>query len=176
MKALNPEQFGAVRPLFTNLQQNLVVESVLSNMTRGRVYVDDPENPQLGLLWTEMDAVLLAGEPNEQLFPALRHLILDEMMPDARSRYIPHFTITVDRLAWVEKLPVLLPEQSLVALPRLAFHLVQPPPDWRALLPAPMTLQSMDAAFFARQALENLPSAAGWVRSFWPDIAAFEAR
>ena len=71
---------------------------------------------------------------------------------------------------------MLLPQLLFVAVPRLAFNLAQSPPDWRALLPVRMMLQSMDAAFFARQNLENLPSAAGWVRSFWPDITSFEAR
>ncbi len=173
MNLLDSTHYPVLWPLFAKLQQNLVVESVLNGFTRGRVYVNDTVNPCLGVLWTEMDAVLLAGEPDEQFFPSLRHLILNEMMPDARSRYIPHFTITVDRPAWVQKLPQLLPNNMFVPVSRLAFRLEQASPDWRALLPTDMTLQLIDAFLFNRQNLENIVAVEGWVRSFWLDIATF---
>jgi RimJ/RimL family protein N-acetyltransferase len=173
MNVLDSTQYLALWPLFAKLQQNLVVESVLNGFTRGRVYVNDTVNPCLGVLWTEMDAVLLAGEPNEQFFPLLRHLILNEMIPDAHSRYIPHFTITVDRPAWVQKLPQLLPNNMLVPVSRLAFRLEPPSLDWRALLPADMTLQPINAFLFNQLNLENIAAVEGWARSFWLDIATF---
>lgn len=173
---LLPQQYAAVRPLFTPLQQNLVVESVLDSHTLGRVYADESANPQLAVLWTLMDTVLLAGQPNEHRFPALRRLLLDEMLPDARARYIPHFTLLVDRPEWTNHFPALLPDQPLVDLPRLDFHLAGRRVDWRKLLPEGMTLQPLDAAFLARSDLENMANVVGWVRSFWPDAAAFEQR
>ncbi|MCB9419801.1 MAG: GNAT family N-acetyltransferase [Ardenticatenaceae bacterium] len=173
---LSPEQYAAVRPLFTPLQQNLVVESVLDGHTQGRVYADEAANPQLAMLWTLMDTVLLAGQPDERRFPALRRLLLDEMLPDARARYIPHFTLLIDRPEWAAQFPALLPDQPLVDVPRLDFHLAGRRVDWQNLLPEGMHLHPLDSAFLARTNLANIMNVVGWVRSFWPDVAAFEQR
>lgn len=175
MIALSPEQYPAVRPLFENLAHHLVVTSVLDGTTLGHVYADNLNHPRLALLWTGMDAVLVAGEPDEKLFPTLRHLVLEEMLPDARARYIPHFSITVDRPGWARRLPVLLPDRQLLAIPRLAFRLEKRRMDWRALLPPAMQLVPMDRSFFARPDLENMNGPAGWLHSFWPDEVAFVA-
>jgi RimJ/RimL family protein N-acetyltransferase len=167
------EQHTAVQPLFTSLQQNLVVESVLDGHTLGRVYVNDPTNPRLAVLWTLMDTVLLAGQPDERHFPALRQLILEEMLPDARSRYIPHFTLTAGQPEWPTYFPALFPDQQLAEVPRHAFHFVQQQVKWREILPPGMRLQPLDETFLAQNELENINAPVGWVRSFWPNTAAF---
>lgn len=173
---LSPPQHAAVRPLFAPMQQHLVVESVLNGHTRGRVYADHTAQPQLAVLWTLMDTVLLASQPDARQFPALRRLLLAEMGPDARARFIPHFTLLFDRPEWAAHLAELLPERPLATVSRLAFRLTQRQVDWRTRLPSEMTVQPMDVAFLARRDLKNMESAVGWVRSFWSDTAVFAQR
>lgn len=176
MILLRPEQHGAATLLFASLRHQLVVESVLDRHTLGRVYVDDPAAPRVGVLWTLMDAVLLAGTLDEATLPALRALILEKMAADARSRHVPHFTYTVSDPAWVDRLPALSPGRRLEAVPRRAFRLARRAVDWRDRLPAGMRLARLDEAFLARRDLAHMGALLGWVGSFWPDEGTFVER
>ena len=61
MHQLDLHQYDRVRPLFANLRDNLVVDSVLDGHTPGWVYAGDADAPRVAWLWNRMDAMLVAG-------------------------------------------------------------------------------------------------------------------
>lgn len=174
MKLLDPTHYDNARPLFAPLDFNLVVHSVLANHTIGRVYADDVERPSTALLWSMMDTVMLAGDAGQAtVLEDLRRLLQDEMMPHARARHVPGFSVYLDSSAWQPHLPPLLPGLTPQPIRRRAFRLSQLRVDWRKETPHGVTVQPIDADFLTRRDLQGIDPVLGWVLSFWPRPADF---
>jgi RimJ/RimL family protein N-acetyltransferase len=73
-------------PLFKHLPY-IPPRSVLLEITPGRVFVDDPDRPQAGLVWTRWGFAYLAGDSRAENFS--RHLhdrVLDELVSSTVGR------------------------------------------------------------------------------------------
>jgi len=174
MKPLYPPFYDRVRPLFTPLSTNLAVRSILNRNSIGRVYVDAQEQPHAALLWSLMDTVMIAGDPAQrELRSDLCRLLLQELLPDARSRGIPGFTLYFDSTRWEPYLPALLPGLTPQPVRRRAFHLPQPPKIESKALPPGASLQRIGVDFLLFSNLINTRQVRSWVYSFWPTPADF---
>src|SRR5512135_594019 len=85
--------YTAVLPLFDSLDYNLVIRSVIEGNTPAWVFADDPDRPRTALIWDRQDALLVAGSADAQARQALRDVILERIVPNARSRWIPEFAL-----------------------------------------------------------------------------------
>lgn len=174
MIQLDPAHYDNVRPLFHDLALNLVVPSILDGNTIGRVYADHAERPQTALIWNQMDTLLLAGDTaNDAINRALRWLLLSSLMPDARARGVPGFTLYPGSAAWVTTLSQIAPGLAVRPLPRRAFHLARLKVAWHQALPPAWEMQSLDGDFLARSDWENMTVVHGWIHSFWPTLDTF---
>jgi RimJ/RimL family protein N-acetyltransferase len=78
--------YSRVRPLFEDTA-NIPPRSVLSGITPGRVFVDDVQDPQAALVWTQWGFAYLAGESCKDAFTRdLHDLILEELVPNKGGR------------------------------------------------------------------------------------------
>jgi hypothetical protein len=55
-------RFQSLDYLFGELAQNLAYLSILHQNTRGAVYTDNPDEPQLAVVWNCCDTVLIGGD------------------------------------------------------------------------------------------------------------------
>lgn len=173
---LEPRHFPRALPIFQELTYNLVIESVIAGNTRGRIWVDHPARPTVALLWNQMDALLLAGDPgNQPFYRAFRQLLDHTLIPDAQSRGIPGFSLHYAE-NWEPHLPTLLADLSTQKEARLAFTLDQARLDWRAQLGPDLTMSRIDQTLLADRRLENRPQLLGWIHSFWPKLPGFLER
>jgi RimJ/RimL family protein N-acetyltransferase len=164
-----------VLPLYAPISYNLSIASIVSGNTRGWVYVDDPGAPRAALLWSEVDALLLAGDRHD---PALRadvgQLIAHTLVPEIASRYIRDVMVYYTPEAWADYRDEILPGLNA----RQEFHRAyRPGPlrlDPRANLPAGWSLAPITAALLAQRSLGNIEEVEGWVLSFWRSIEDFE--
>ncbi|MBN1955157.1 MAG: GNAT family N-acetyltransferase [Anaerolineae bacterium] len=174
MQALDRDRYERVRPLFTGLRYNLVVDSILDGHTPAWVYADDAEAPRTAWLWNRMDAMLLAGHAGDRAVNrSLAALIRDRVIPDARRRHIPALSLHYHPDAWQAQAGVILeglqPEQA----PRRYYRFDRLRVDWRPRLPSGAEMRAIDEELLAGSHLHNVESVAGWVLSFWATPADF---
>ncbi|MFN8474566.1 MAG: GNAT family N-acetyltransferase [Anaerolineae bacterium] len=175
---LTPEQYPIVQPLFEALRYNIVIDSVLDGNTPGWVFADDVDHPTTAFIWDMQDAMLVAGNPNNaDVTLALAALIRDEIVPDARRRWIPYLSLHFDRPAWE---PVI--ERTILAgwqpekAARRYYTLEHLAWNWRIGMPPDTQMRPITAALLDGNDLVNADQVRGWVLSFWPSVEAFEAK
>jgi RimJ/RimL family protein N-acetyltransferase len=177
MQRLDFGDYPRLQALFEGLRFNLVVDSILAGNTPAWAFADNLAAPQVGLLWDRQDGVLLAGDPaaaDDRVIAALSGILRDEIMPDARARWIPGLTLLVDPTGWQHRFPELLPGRPVQPAVRRAYRFDGPALDPAAHSPPGYTLRRMDAALLADDRWPNMGEARGWVLSFWRSLADFE--
>jgi hypothetical protein len=109
---LSADAYLSVRPLFAELDYNLLIDSVISGNTPGVVFVDQPSQPEVALLWNRQDALILAGIPNASvdlnIVREIGRLLQRVILPDARKRYIPQLSLQWHPGEWEIHLPEIL--------------------------------------------------------------------
>jgi RimJ/RimL family protein N-acetyltransferase len=168
LEQLIPAEYPSIRRLVEPLRYNLVVDSILDGNTPAWVYVDNPAHPRRAWLWNRQDAMHLVGHPRHTSFNrALAELIRDQVIPDARRRYIPQLSLHYAPEKWEQQIDVILeglrPEKAM----RRYYRFDQLRVDWRAGLPTGCQMHRMDMKLLTNSHLENLHEVIGWVHSFW---------
>ncbi len=163
MKPIAAEQYAEIGPLFEPLRYNLVIDSVLEGNTPGWVYADRAAAPRTGLIWDRQDAVLVAGKENE----ALWSIIQDEIIPDARKRWIPELSISYPDEDWAAAIMVRLAAFRPEKTGRRYYRFDTLRSSWRELLPDGYGLRRIDPSLLDSEDIFNADQMAGWVRSFW---------
>jgi RimJ/RimL family protein N-acetyltransferase len=176
---LSVDAYSSVHPLFAELDYNLLIDSVISGNTPGVVFVDQPSQPEVALLWNRQDALILAGIPNASvdlnIVREIGRLLQRVILPDARKRYIPQLSLQWHPGEWEIHLPEILarwhPEKAyrrLYLLKQIGFnyrHNLMPGHSIERI--SPQLLQSD---------LLNREQVLGWIESFWPSNAVFLER
>jgi RimJ/RimL family protein N-acetyltransferase len=168
---LIPSQYAAILPLYAPLDFNLVIRSVVEGNTPAWVYADDPSGPHTALIWDRQDAILIAGNASEGTArSAMRQVIMDQIVPNARSRGIPEFAL-LSTPAWEPLIPGLFSALSPQSAARYSYRLASPrldppPPVGLPPLPKGTMLQRIDDGLLSSQ-LVHLEDVRGWIDSFW---------
>jgi len=174
VQRLEENEYKRVRPLFEGLRYNLVVDSVIDGNTGAWVYADDVSGPRSAFMWNRQDAMLLAGDVDNDAFNrALDRLITEEIIPDARERYIPQLSLHYFPEAWESKAGVILRDKHRVKARRRFYTLTDLKVDWRTEIRPGYTMQRMDDGLLARTDLENIHQVLGWILSFWHSTQDF---
>ncbi|MDX1614917.1 MAG: GNAT family N-acetyltransferase [Candidatus Promineifilaceae bacterium] len=174
LSPLSPDQYQAVADLFQPLRFNLLVDAVLAGNTAAQVWADDIGLPQMALLWNRLDALLLCGRPTAKRVTALRRTLEAEILPAAAARAIPELALQATE-PWLAALDDLSAELGAAPAPRRYYIFDRAPSGWPARLPADAAIQPLAHALRDGR-LAHHREAAGWVHSFWPDLATFAAR
>ncbi len=169
LEQLSPKDYPAVQTLFTPLNFNLVIRSVMEGHTPAWVFATPQRNA--ALIWDRQDAVLIAGQADEESSAGLREVILQHILPDAQSRYIPELALFYTP-AWAEHLPRLLAKQNPQLTGRISFRLPTHFAPGELYPPQGFTLQRIDDSLLASH-LVNLDQVRGWIDSFWFSEADF---
>jgi len=83
---LEKSEFHRALPLFQGYLQDPMMHAVIEGRLRGRVFVDDAEDPGAAFVWTGTEcAYLTGGEENSKFKQALHQLILEDIIPAAQS-------------------------------------------------------------------------------------------
>ena len=165
---LEPRQYHRLLPLFANLRYNLVIDSIIAGNTPAWVYTDALEAPRLGLMWNRMDALLLGGEPGDgSANRALNALIREQIVPDARRRYIPELSLFCQPDIWEPYLGDVLDGLEPEIAWRRYYRFNRAGLDWRARVPSGCEILPINSGLLSDRGLENVDQLTGWVNSFW---------
>lgn len=165
---LEVEEYKILWSLYQNLRFNLVVDSIINGTTPAWAFVDQKPNPGSGLLWNKQDALLLAGDAgNEEFNLSLGEILIQEIMPDARTRYIPEISFYCDASTWESRLETILKGRGIQKASRRFYQYDKLEFDWRSQIPLGYEIRPIDASLLESNEFDNVDQVVGWVKSFW---------
>ncbi|MCJ7739536.1 MAG: GNAT family N-acetyltransferase [Anaerolineae bacterium] len=167
------EKFHLVIPLFATLTFNTEVPSILDGNTRGRIFVDDPDNPAVALIWDGLIGLFLAGTPNRAGFNrGLQGWFAAEPIPQAQAHGMQELALTYTPNAWAAQLPQLLRDHKLTQELR-CFHTHAGTPAACPELDAAYTVLPVTAELLGHEDLKGRDWLRGWILPYWPTIEMY---
>jgi RimJ/RimL family protein N-acetyltransferase len=161
MHLLKPEQYDRAQKIFEPLSTfNASLASLLSNTATGEVWVDDPDQPQVGYA-SSPESQYLAGDAGcTEAYAGLRQVI-------------PNDAYLITSAGWDAVLEQVWQNRFARRHARCHLLLAEPKfPQWRDHLPAGMHLAQITPDLLQRDELKNIGSIRMWVGS-WPSQQAF---
>jgi len=162
MLELTPAKFSRILPLLAGIKQKVLPYAICEGFNPGRVFVDQPENPQVALLWSPVGYYFLAGNPAQAGdLTDIRRTLTEIFVPASQATGETGFILIPSHAGWQEQLATLLPGREVIEIYRrpFAFDPAQfaAQGDWRAHIPAGFHLQKLDAAL-----AEKIGAQASW--------------
>lgn len=128
---LEPGDYGAVRPLFQNLEHHLFITALMEGTITGAVFVDHPTRPNAALV-SYHHALCLAGDPALPGFnAALRQFLMERVIPPRLEAGWEAFVIHYAPVGWLEVLSPVCAPYRVIESSRQYYEIVltSPAPD-----------------------------------------------
>lgn len=171
---LEPQSYWRVQSLYANLRYNLVVDSIFDGNTPAWVYVDDPNQPETALMWNTQDAILVAGRPDQvDVNLAFHQFILEQLIPDAKKRYVPELSLYYSAQKWDKMIDILLKGLQHQKALRRYYTSVHPKIDWRLKIHPDCEMKSINLSILKNERMGNVEQVRRWVLSFWGSMEDF---
>jgi RimJ/RimL family protein N-acetyltransferase len=164
---LNKRQFQAVIPIFDRYFPDPMLYAVLEGRRNGRVFVDDTLRPTHSFVWTNGESAYLASgqaaagdKSDTEFFSAFRHLLLEEIIPQARDMGRHFLSLFSFPDTYPQKLEQLFAEQLPLRTPLNTFSFDEATFRQRhsepASLPEGFVLKALDREILERSSCEDL--------------------
>ena len=150
------------------------LNAVLEGHSSGRIFVDDPDRPSVGFVWTPWGYFYLAGSVENAAFNrALGHTLVDTLIPLSVAMGERWPALYPDSEAWASQLDVLLPGRTLHTVPRRTFDFrsedFEMQRRWRDRV-----VDGFRMVTFAELLSAEIGEAlAGEIRATWRDVRTF---
>lgn len=149
--------YQRVKPLFSEMAHHLAIDAIIAGDTPAMIYVDDPLEPQVGLIlpWNAY-RIYLAGAADCTAFNHAAALLLDERYSQfVNSAYGAEFVVYNAPGAWDASIDALLPNAKTSRFGCQYWRLEPSHFAARALLPAGMLVRSVDAKLLGEGLLQT---------------------
>jgi RimJ/RimL family protein N-acetyltransferase len=161
-----------VRPLLRPLEYHLASAAVLDGNNPGRVFVDDPANPQTAFM-VSPEGCYLAGNPDNEAFNrALNEAIYAGKAFDEADALF----FVCHPGSWQERLRVVLDPRLPMEVVRHHYVCRELNYDWRVDVPDGFTVHRIDEPLLSRSGLRIPDHVRSWMENNWGSIAAFLQR
>jgi GNAT superfamily N-acetyltransferase len=166
---LSPEDYAYARPLFAELEHHLSIAAVLDGSMPGRVFADSASSPQVALISSPEGSYLASAGPPAEATLAFGQTIVARLLAEWQelSLFAPP--------AWEREADALFAGARYGLAPRRRYGLRALAGPWHQHVPAGLELLRLDAAIFARPALQE-HHIQRWARGNWGSVEAFLAR
>ncbi|MBS4175009.1 GNAT family N-acetyltransferase [Bacillus sp. FJAT-49736] len=120
---LSYEDFNKVKRIFQNEQYHPVINGVINGMNRGRIFVNNIENPTAVLVWAINEMFYLAGDSQDIIFQhSLEKYIIDIIIPAAIQLGEDYFNLELyPHNEWAPVLPSIFKKTNLQQGERVPF-------------------------------------------------------
>ena len=170
---LNKPDYDKIRSLFHPLAWHLTSAAVLDGNNPGRVFVDDPANPQTAFMFSP-EGCYLAGNPDNNAFNrALNHAIYAGEVPGEKVNAL--FFVCHPE-SWEARLAALLDPRPPVVMRRRHYVCRQVKYDWRANLPDGFAVHRISEALLNQAGLKIPNHVHSWMENNWGSTAGFLER
>ncbi len=168
-------QFNSARPLFAPLNHYLPIDSILTGLSPGKVFVDDVTRPETAVAWVNHRVYLTGDSDSPVAREKAGQFLNDTFIPQRQKSNMEGFGLHAAP-EWAAHLPDLLAQWHPVPRRRLYYRQDARQRSWRAALPDGFALRPVDAALLADEAITNLDFVTDEMVSERPSITDFLAK
>ena len=170
---LDKTNYAKVRPLFQALKYHLSSAAVLDGNNPGRVFVDDPANPQTAFMFSP-EGCYLAGNPDNDAFNrALNHAIYTR---EVLGEKVNALSFVYHPESWEARLAALLDPRPPITMPRRHYVCREVKYDWWANLPHGFAVHRINEALLNQAGLKIPDHVPSWMKNNWGSTADFLER
>jgi GNAT superfamily N-acetyltransferase len=175
LKELRPDDYGLVRSLFAPIGYNLAIDSILTGLSSGSIYVDDPDNPRVAMTWTQGRVFLAGLAEDEATLRALQRTVYEVFYADAVVSGVAAFTLHYTP-GWGKLIERVLAEKQLTLDFRHYYELDASDMAIHSVLPAEYELKAVNETLLANGGLEHLDGLIAEMQSERPSVEDFLAK
>jgi len=174
---LKKEEYSIAKNLFSGLHFQINCLAVLNNDAKGRIWVNNKEDPQSGLLVDSIYVMYSAGNPYSVNFNKdIVKIINNEIFPasQADSDTPNEWYMSYDDPAWQYILEVEFEKNN--PTPIELYHFIfseNKIKNWREEIPDQYSLHQVDSYFLKQDNLKNHNHIANWINRSWKSLDDF---
>ena len=175
---LKKRDYKKVRPLFKELEWNLITSAVIEGTSPGRVYADRVEDPRTAFMCT-IEGYYLAGYANNDDFNAsLNRLIFEKIFAgDTVRKDETDVAIGFHPDSWKEKMPIIFQGRTPLTTTRRHYVCTELKVDPRkGCVPKGFQIQRLDERLLLTPRLEIPKHVTGWMKTNWGSTSHFMKR
>ena len=146
----------------------LTTKDVLDGGCHGKLYVDDPNNPQSAFLYSRGWYGLAGNTTNDTFNQSLKAFLAGADFANDPCRNEPEVMfLYCHPLEWRDQFPILLGASSPIEILRRHYRFRQFPFDWRTRLPDGFVARPIDKDLLENNQLRNIRGVRNWMRECW---------
>ena len=178
MHELSKSDYEKVRPLFKELEWNLITSAVIEGTSPGRVFADQAEDPRTAFMCTVEGYYLAGCEDNDEFNTSLNRLILERIFAgDTVRKDETDVAIGFHPDQWKDKMPIIFQGRVPLATARRHYIYTEPKADrWRGHVPEGFQVQRVDTELLRTPSLEVPEHLTGWMKTNWGSVLDFMKR
>jgi RimJ/RimL family protein N-acetyltransferase len=172
---LKKTDYQKVRPLFDELQWNLITSAVIEGTSPGRIYADSVENPKTAFMCT-VEGYYLAGYDNSNEFnTCLNKLIFAKIFAgDTVRRDETDVAIGFHPESWKKKMPIIFQGRTPLTTARRHYICTELKENhWKNHVPKGFQIQRIDEKLLQTPQLEIPEHVTDWMKTNWGSISDF---
>ena len=175
MQELRKRDYEKVRPLFEELDWNLITRAVVEGTSPGRVYVDRVEKPRTAFMCTVEGYYLSGYDCNDEFNTSLNKLIFERIFAGNTVRKgETDVAIGFHPDSWKDKMPIIFQGRIPLTTARRHYVCTELKVDhWRGHVPRGFNVQRIDEKLLQTPHLEIPEHVTGWMKTNWGSISDF---
>ncbi len=176
-RELGAGQYHRVRELFQDFDYSLSIRALIEGNNRGRIFVDDVEQPRTALALTVEGALLAGDHGNPGTNQALRRLFEEQIF--SGKVFVEDdwsVTLAVHPQEWAARLPELIPTHQADILPRFHYLCRELRFAWREHLPTGYEVRRIDHYLLHNPELAIPSAIPNWIQTAWRTTDLFVDR
>jgi len=172
---LKKRDYEKVRPLFEELEWNLITSAVIEGTSPGRVYADRAENPRTAFMCTVEGYYLAGYDNNDEFNTSLNKLIFERIFTgDTVRKDETDVSIGFHPDSWKEKIPIIFQGRIPLTTARRHYVCTELKVDhWRGHVPEGFQVQCIDEKLLRTPQLEIPEHVTGWMKTNWGSTSDF---
>ena len=164
-----------VRPLFNELEYNLITSAVIERTSLGRIYVDYAADPRTAFMCTTEGYYLAGYENNNEFNTSLNKLIFEKIFAgDTIRKDETDIAIGFHPDSWKDKMPIIFQGRIPLTTARRHYVCTELKVDqWRDHVPKGFQVRRIDEKLLRAPHLEIPEHVTGWMKTNWGSISGF---
>jgi RimJ/RimL family protein N-acetyltransferase len=172
---LHENDYTKVRPLFNELEYNLITSAVIERTSPGRIYVDYVADPRTAFMCTAEGYYLAGCENNNEFNTSLSKLIFEKIFAgDTIRKDETDIAIGFHPDSWKDKMPIIFQGRIPLTTARRHYVCTELKVDhWRDHVPKGFQVRRIDEKLLQTPHLEIPEHVTGWMKTNWGSISGF---